>query len=128
MSEEQTCGKGLAEHSVLPAKLAALTASMAALLAAHQHSIDVADENGRQELKAYVRLEEEHRMIASLLEQTAKRMAGYRDLPMARHDLRVLASAENAEAFAKLVKVEQELADLLRGTIERHRQMLAQMR
>jgi hypothetical protein len=128
MSEEQTCGKGLAEHSALPAKLAALTASMAALLAAHQHSIDVADENGRQEVKAYVRLEEEHRMIASLLEQTAKRMAGYRDLPMARHDLRVLASAENAEAFAKLVKVEQELADLLRGTIERHRQMLAQMR
>ena len=128
MSEEQTCGKGLAEHSALPAKLAALTASMAALLAAHQHSIDVADENGRQELKAYVRLEEEHRMIASLLEQTAKRMAGYRDLPMARHDLRVLASAENAEAFAKLVKVEQELADLLRGTIERQRQMLGQMR
>jgi hypothetical protein len=128
MSEEQTCGKGLAEHSALPAKLAALTASMAALLAAHQHSIDVADENGRQELKAYVRLEEEHRMIASLLEQTAKRMAGYRELPMARHDLRVLASAENAEAFAKLVKVEQELADLLRGTVERHRQMLGQTR
>jgi hypothetical protein len=128
MSEEQTCGKGLAEHSALPAKLAALTASMAALLAAHQHSIDVADENGRQELKAYVRLEEEHRMIASLLEQTAKRMAGYRELPMARHDLRVLASAENAEAFAKLVKVEQELADLLRGTIARQRQMLGQTR
>lgn len=128
MSEEQTCGKGLAEHSALPAKLAALTASMAALLAAHQHSIDVADENGRQELKAYVRLEEEHRMIASLLEQTAERMARYRALPMARHDLRVLASAENAEAFAKLVRVEHELADLLRATIERHQQMLAQMR
>jgi hypothetical protein len=85
MSDEQTCGKGLAERSVLPRKLAELTTAMAEVLAYHQRSLDCEDDRARHELHAYVRLEEESRVISSLLRSTAERMAGYRDLPMGRH-------------------------------------------
>ncbi|HEX9607112.1 MAG TPA: hypothetical protein VF962_07780 [Gemmatimonadaceae bacterium] len=128
MSEQQTCGKGLAERAALPAKLAELTAAMAAVLAFHQRSLELTDDHGRKELHAYVRLEEEYRLISSLLQSTAARMAGYRDLPMARHDIRILASAENAETFAAFVRVEREALDLLSKSIEGDERMLSQMR
>ena len=52
MDEQQTCGKGLAEHSVLPAKLGELTAAIAAILEHHQTALDLTDENARKEYKA----------------------------------------------------------------------------
>jgi hypothetical protein len=128
MNEERTCGKGLAERAPLPEKLAALTAAMAEVLAFHQRSLELADDNSRKELQAYVRLEVEHRIISSLLKGTAGAMAGYRDLSMARHDMRILASAENAETFARFVSVERELSDLLQRTLGQDEKMLEQMR
>jgi hypothetical protein len=128
MNEERTCGKGLAERSALPAKLAELTAAMAEILAFHQRSLDLTDTNARKELQAYVRLDEEYRLVSSLLKSTAATMAGYRDLPMGRHDVRMLGSEENAETFARFLKVEQELSDLLQGSMERDQNMLGQMR
>jgi hypothetical protein len=128
MNQEQTCGKGLAERSALPTKLAELSAAMAEILALHQRSLDLTDANARKELHAYVRVDEEFRIVSSLLKLTAATMAGYRDLPMARHDVRMLASAENSETFARFLKVEQEVWELLRGAIERDQKMLGQMR
>ena len=54
-------------------------------------------------------------------------MAGYRDLPVARHDPTVMRSAELAESFEKFVKVEHELLTLLRGRVEQDRAMLLEM-
>ena len=128
MDEQQTCGKGLAEHSALPATLGRLIAAMAEILDLHQRALDLTDENGRTEYKAYVPLALECRMAANQLQTTAEHMAGYRDLPMARHDERQMAAPENLEAFATFVRFEQELFALLQRSLERDQQMLAAMR
>jgi hypothetical protein len=52
MTEQQTCGKGLADRSVLPAKISELMAAMVENLEAHQETLDVTDENGKRELHA----------------------------------------------------------------------------
>lgn len=128
MDEQPTCGKGLAEHSALPATLGRLIGAMAGILELHQPALDLTDENGRTEYKAYVQLALECRTAATQLQTTAGHMAGYRDLPMARHDERVMAAPENREAFATFVRFEQELLALLQRSVERDQQMLAAMR
>jgi hypothetical protein len=125
MDDQPTCGQGLAEHSALPAKVAELEDALAENLETHQKTLDLSDGNSRKELDAYVRLAREHRGIAAQLRETARHMAGYRDLPMARHDERAFADPTLLEAFEKFVKVEEELLALLQAAVERDRQMLA---
>ena len=57
--------------------------------------------------------------MAAQLQTTAEHMAGYRDLPMGRHDQRAMAAPEGIEAFRKFVRVEQDLLAMLRTAIER---------
>ena len=92
MNEKQTCGKVLADRSVLPAKIGQLIAAMVENLEAHQETLDGTDENGKLELHAYVKLAHEFRCVATQVQATAADMAGYRDLPMARHDPAKMAS------------------------------------
>jgi hypothetical protein len=125
MDDQPTCGKGLAEHSALPAKLAELEDALAENLERHQKALDLSDENSKRELDAYVRLARQHRAIASQLRATAQEMTGYRDLPMGRHDEQALADPHIIRAFAKFVKAEQELLDQLQRAVERDQQMLA---
>lgn len=125
MDDQPTCGKGLAEHSALPAKLAELEDALAQNLELHQKTLDLSDENARKELDAYVKLAREHRSIAAQLRETAQHMAGYRDLPMGRHDERAFADPALFEAFERFVKAEEELLTQLQAAIERDRQMLA---
>lgn len=128
MNDEPTCGKGLAEHSALPAKLAELMAALARNLEVHQGTLDLTDESARTEYDAYVQLASEHREIAARLEATGARMAGYRDLPMGRHDERALADPRGLEAFEAYVKAERELRSLLDRSLERDERMLAAIR
>ena len=128
MDEQPTCGKGLAEHSALPAKLGDLTAAMADTLETHQKMLDLSDEHARTEHDAYVKLTNELRSIAAQLRATAAHMAGYRDLPMGRHDERAMADPRAIETFANFVKLEQELLALLQSAIERDREMLGDSR
>lgn len=127
MEEEPTCGKGLAEHSALPAKLGELTAAVAGILETHMEALDLADENSRKEHEAYRELAKEHRETAAQLRATAARMAGYRDLPMGRHDMSVMTSPKPREAFERFVQHEQELLELLQRRLEPDRQMLGEM-
>jgi len=125
MDDQPTCGKGLAEHSALPAKLADLEDALAENLELHQKTLDLSDENSRKELDAYVRLAGQHRSIASQLRATAGEMAGYHNLPMGRHDERALADPRLIRAFAKFLRAEQELQTQLQRAVERDQQMLA---
>ena len=88
MEEPRTCGKGLAERSALPARLGALAAAMADVLETHQQTLDLTDDNATLERTAYQLLANDYRTLASRLRETAALMAGYRDLPMARHHAR----------------------------------------
>ena len=127
MDEQQTCGRGLAEHSVLPARLAEVVEAMAENLRVHLGALELDDEPARQEHAVYLRLAEEQRQAAGRLRAIAGEMAAARDLPMGRHDLQTLSSPEVADAFRHFVAVKQELAATLQGMAEEDRRMLAAM-
>ena len=121
-SEERwTCGKGLAAHARIPAKIAELLKSLAENLKAHVPTIDTSDPNGQTELNAYVRLSKEYDALAAQLARTAQQMHDYRDLPTARHHEEELADPRLVEAFQRFVALETELADLLATSAEQDR-------
>jgi hypothetical protein len=128
METPQTCGQGLAENSVLPAKLGELIGAMAEILEIHMGALDLQDNETRLEHEAYRELASEHRRIATGLRETARRMAGYRDLPMGRHDRSVMSSPKAVEAFEKFVKLEEELQAMLPKRLEADRKMISEMR
>jgi hypothetical protein len=128
MSEtSRTCGQGLEEHSALPAKMGELIASLAANLEIHKKALDLADENSRRERDAYTSLATRFAEIARSLGRVAAEMAGYRDLPMGRHDPKAMAGRAAVEAFEEFVRVEAELLALVLERLEKDRAMLAAM-
>ena len=127
MKNQRTCGQGLAEHSVLPAKLGELIASLAENLELHMNTLDLTDENSRKEHAAYLALSREYRKIAAQLQATAKQMAGYQDLPIGRHDEKAMSSPQIRGAFEKFVTREQELEGLLQNRIDEDRRLLIEM-
>ena len=124
MNQPDTCGQGLAERSAVPAKLGALTAAMADNLEKHQRTLDLTDNNAETEHEAYEVVASDLRNAAAQLQAAAERMAGYRGLPMARHDEHAIRSREIRDAFAGLIEREQDLSALLNTLIEQDRAML----
>ena len=124
MESQRTCGHGLAEHSVILAKLAELMASRAENLELHMEALDPNDSNSRKEYDAYLELANEHREIASQLEATNKKMAGHWNLPMGRHDQHVMSAPKVLEAFRRYVKVEQELQALIQQMVEEDQKLI----
>lgn len=127
MSDEQTCGKGLAHHSVVPAALGELVASTARVLEVHMKALDLTDDNAKRELEAYRELASMHRRIASELSTLSQRMASYRDLPMARHDMVAMMGPAPRHAFAGLVRHKEQLAEMLQSQLAEDRAMLTAM-
>lgn len=117
-----TCGEGLAANSVLPAKIADLLGALAQVLSMHLKALVPED----AEYAAYSKLAAEFHDAASRMAATAEAMAGYRDLPMAHHDMSVMTSAANGEAFRGFVRLEEELLVLLRQKVEQDRKMLGE--
>jgi hypothetical protein len=126
--EQSTCGRGLAEHATIAAKMAEFLKSLAANLHAHVPTIDTSDPNGQAEREAYVHLSTAYEAVADQLARTAKRMRAYRDLPAAPHHEEALADARLMEAFRRFVALETELADLLAASAEQGAQLLRQSR
>ena len=120
-----TCGQGLAERSVLPARLGALAAAMADNLEKHQRTLDLTDDSANAERDAYDAVARSLRSAATDLQAAADRMASSRDLPMPRHDTSKMTSAEILDAFATFIERELDLSVLLNTLIQRDREMLA---
>jgi hypothetical protein len=127
MDERPTCGEGLAQNSALPAKLGEVIAGVAGVLETHLKPLDLKDENAKSEHDAYLTLAKDHRKIAAELQATAKRMVEYRDLPMGRHDPKVMSSPKALEAFEQFVAREGELLGLLQARLTQDRTMLVAM-
>lgn len=125
--EQPTCGQGLAENALLPAKLAELTASLAENLEVHLRTLELDDDDARREHEVYQELARRHRDAAARLAAAAEQMAAQQDLPMGGHDLRALSSPEVAEAFRRFVRRKHELLALLQRQLEEDRRMLAGM-
>jgi len=127
MNNQQTCGMGLAQHSVLTASLGELIASTARVLEVHMKALDLTDENARREFDAYRELASAHRRIAGELTDTAERMAGYGTLPMGRHDMAVMMSAAPRHAFAGFIKQEEALLTRLQERLVQDKALLDAM-
>lgn len=127
-SEQQTCGKGLAENSALPAKIGELIAAMAENLSVHMKALYPTDQNSRMEYDAYEELTKELRQIADQLRATANQMAEYHDLPMGRHDEKAMTHSRIGTAFENFVQYKQELMELLQQTQKRDYKLLDMMR
>lgn len=127
MDAQQTCGKGLAQRSTLTACLGELVAATARVLEVHMKALDLTDENAKREYEAYRELASAHRRIAIELADTATRMAGYRTLPMGRHDMSVMMSPAPRHAFAGFVKQEEALMALVHEMHVQDSAMLAAM-
>ncbi len=127
-AEQPTCGKGLAENSVLPAQLGKLIAAMAENLETHMKALDLTDKNSSAEFDAYEKLVRDLQQTARQLQETATQMAAYRDLPMGRHDEKAMTHPRVREVFEKFVTQKQELLSLLEQTVERDNQLLDVMR
>ena len=125
MEEEQTCGKGLADHATLPASLGELLASTARVLEMHMKALDATDANAKRELDAYRDVAVTHRRIANELANLAQRMESYRSLPTAPHDMTVMMSPAPRHAFAGFVAQEEKLLALLTARVESDKEMLA---
>jgi len=128
MEERLTCGKGLAENSVLPGKLGELAAAMAENFEVHMWALDVNDPCSRREYEVYVQLANGQRETAARLLATANEMAAARHLPMGRHEFTEATNSHALTAFEKVVKLKQELVTLLQQTADRDQALLAQMR
>ena len=129
MADDQpTCGKGLAANAVLPERLAALMTAMAAMLENHVRALDPDETSGRLERDAYVRLVREQRTLASGLEALARAMDGYRDLPVAKHDMVPLTDQTSREMLSAFIQAEEDVLTLLRDRTQEHRAMLNEIR
>ena len=124
--DQPTCGKGLAANAVLPAKLGELMDAQAEVLERHMKALDRSDPNAQAELDTYAKLARAHRGIASELSNLAAQMAGSRDLPMARHDMAVMADpGGQMEAFGHFVALEKELQEVVQTKGEEDARLLA---
>jgi hypothetical protein len=124
-NDQPTCGQGLAANADLPAKLAELMAAMADVLERHTDALDLTDSAAREEFDAYSALVQAHRTVADELASLAQQMAGYRDLPMGRHDEAALADPQGqAEAFQRLLTTERELLALLSAKVAEGEELL----
>lgn len=122
---EPTCGKGIAANAALPAKLAALLASQAEVLKRHAKALDLTDSNTQLELDAYTSLERAQRGVANDLARLAEEMAGYRSLPMGRHDMAVMIDPNGQmDAFRQFVALEREILELLQAKLKIDEAML----
>jgi hypothetical protein len=126
--DQTTCGQGLAGNSAIPAKLAQVTGSMAAVLETHLQALDLNDEDSRREQAAYLNLAQEHRAVTVQLRALAEEMAGYRDLPMGKHDQNAMSSRQVIDAFERFVTAERELLALLQARVEQDHRMLSDVR
>jgi len=121
MNQPDTCGRGLAARSAVPAKLGALSAAIADNLEQPQRTLDLTDHNAKAERDAYEVVASALRNAAAQLQTTADLMVGYRGLPMARHDEDAMSAPEIRDAFAGLIEREHELSALLNTVIQQDR-------
>jgi hypothetical protein len=124
MTEQPTCGQGLAQHAAIPRLVGALLDSIADNLTAHLPGLVTTDEDSRREKRVYQQLAERHRQIAAMLDAIAEDMAGHEDLPMGAHDLDALSSTSTAEALARMIRVETELVALVEQQLAQHAAIL----
>lgn len=120
-----TCGRGLAEHAPIAAKIGDFIAALAENLELHMPTLVTSDENARREHEAYGKLAAEYRAIAQQLAAVAAHMASCKDLPQGAHDEQALHDAKLMEAFGRYVTAERALIATLQKALATDQELLA---
>lgn len=128
MTDENTCGAGMAANAILPTRMAGVVAAMADLLTRHTDSLDPDDPAAEAERDAWLAIAAEHRRIAGHLSAAADRMEAQHALPMASHDAAVLSTGEAMSAFEHFVHAQEQLSELLTDQLVEYRAMLSNTR
>lgn len=128
MTDEATCGTGMAASAVLPTRMAEVVAAMADVLTRHTESLNPGEPAAEAEREAWLAIAAEQRQIARHLTASADRMEAQRELPLADHDMAALTSPDATSAFAHFVTAQERLSDLLTEQLVEYRSMLADIR
>jgi hypothetical protein len=128
VEEQPSCGSGLAQNSVVPAALAAVTVSLAENLEVHTRALEPGDAAAAQEQGVYERVARSLRSAATDLQAAAAEMASAVDLPMGAHDMAAITTTDVLAAFESYVAAEDNLRRLLEGRREENELMLTAIR
>jgi hypothetical protein len=128
VEEEPTCGRGLAQSSVVPSGLAAVAASLARNLELHTRALNVGEAATVHERDVYERIVRSLRSAATDLQTAAADMASAVDLPMGPHDMAAITTPDVLDAFAGYVAAEDDLRRMLDAQHVDNEQMLTAMR
>ena len=124
MTEEPTCGQGLAEHAVLPQLIAAVMDAVADNLIAHLPMLVASDEDTQRERRIYEQLSRRHREAAAMLRAIAMEMAERRDMRMGQHDLEAMSRDEVRNALEEMIGAEGQLLTWLEQQMAEHQAMV----
>lgn len=125
-NQEPSCGAGLAQHAVVPRRMATYLAELAVTLELHRTMLVLADPKSQREDAVYAELAASYRQLAKNLGEAAERMAAQHELPMGAHDESQWTD-EHLRAFASFVREQSALALLLQEAAAHDEQMLASM-
>ena len=125
--EAPTCGAGLAQHSVVPRRIAAYLAELAETLELHRAMLVLDRSASNAEDDVYRDLAARFRELAGTVRDTADHMAAQLGLPMGAHD-QAKWTGNNMKAFQKFVHEQGALVSVLLVAARRDEEMLASMR
>ena len=111
--EETTCGRRLAQHPTIPAKIAVMVQGLAETLELHRAMLVLDDPKSRKEDEIYRDLAARWKGIAESVRKTAALMAAQHDLPMGAHDEGAWGEPQ-LKAFEKFVNGQTQVQRNLR--------------
>ena len=127
MTEEPTCGQGLAEHALTPELIAALMNAVADNLVSHLPMLVAGDGDTQHERRIYEPLSRRHREAAAMLQAFAAEMAAPQDMRMGRHDLEAMSHEDVTKALDALIRAEEQLVARLQRQLVEDREIVDTM-
>lgn len=127
MTEESTCGQGLAQTAAVPQLIGDLMNAIADNLVAHLPMLVAEDEATQQERRVYEHLARRHRDAAAMLQAIATEMAKQQDMRPGQHDLEAMSWVDVVDALESMVGAEAQLVERLEQHLAEHRAMVDAM-
>jgi hypothetical protein len=103
MTEESTCGQGLAQTALVPQLIGDLMNAVADNLIAHLPMLVADDETSQHERRVYEHLAGRHRDAAAMLQAIATEMATHRDMRMGQHDFEAMSRGDLVAALESMI-------------------------
>jgi hypothetical protein len=121
MMDNKTCGQHMADHAVLPTKLAEVMTAVAEMMdthAAYMMANAKGDKNAIAEADGMKAIAKDHRELAKIATTTATRMTEAAKWPNVPHDMsKMMADPKIQASMKNMLKAEKEMAALMQQDI-----------